>query len=84
MGGILAGPVDDTLAAPVGEIVQGRGETLVVQHTVFVAALLVVGAEHIEPVAEDVGFSVGHIGVQRQIGIESLFFLRSVHRIVSS
>ena len=72
-GRILPAAVNDALASPVGQIVDGRRPTSIIVFTVILSAKPVMTAKDVEPSVKDMRFSVRHVFIGRKIGIDKLF-----------
>ena len=72
--GVLFGTVDNSVTAPVGEVVHRSGIYCIIAHTESSSAFKVVRAVEVYPVSEDVRFTIGDIGIEGQKRVKNLFF----------
>ena len=75
---ILILPVNHAFIFPVSQIIRRRGPADIIPHAVHIAAEKIVGAVDINPVAENIGFSVRHILPVGKIGIDHLLFFHAL------
>ena len=80
---ILRFAVDDSLHAPVRQIVFGRAPTHVVVHAERIAAEPVVTAVYVYPAVKQVRLAVGDVFPRGKIGIEYLFFAHFSSVVIS-
>ena len=72
---ILVLAVNHAFIPPVAQVAHGRGPADVVARAVHVPAEKIMGSVDIDPVPEDIRFSVRHIFPVGEIGIDHLFLI---------